>query len=442
MIGISIFTLASVACGLAPNADLLILARAVQGVGGALMVPGSLAIISALFSPERRGTAIGTWSMFSTLTTVLGPIIGGWLAGQGLWRAVFLINVPLAVIALYALATHVPETRDEHAPKKLDYPGALLATLGLAGLTYGFIEAPNLGWGDPRILAGLVGGVLALIAFVLVESRSDHPMVPLKLFKSRTFSGTNALTLFLYGALSGVLFFMPLNLIQIQGYPADIAGYTFLPFSLLLIVLSRWAGGLVSRVGARLPLMVGPTIVGIGFILLSLPGITHGPSDYWTTFFPATVAFGIGMGITVAPLTTAVMGSAPQESSGTASGINNAVARTAGVLAIAILGALALTSFSSNLEAHTASLELPAEAWVELREEAAKLAEAQPPEGLSDAQTAEVQTAIQQSFVETFRLIVYIGAALAWLSAIMTAVLIEPRLKSPQQAAGGQPVEA
>ncbi|MFN8450250.1 MAG: DHA2 family efflux MFS transporter permease subunit [Anaerolineae bacterium] len=305
MIGIVLFSGASMACGLAQDANFLILARAVQGVGGALMVPGSLAIISAYFPDERRGTAIGTWSTFSTLTTLGGPIIGGWLAGHGLWRLVFFINLPLAAIALYTLITRVPESRDEHAPDRLDFVGAALATLGLAGLTYGFLQAPDFGLSDPRVLGALVVGVIALAAFVFVESRSDHPMMPLRLFRSRTFSGTNLLTLFLYAALRVAPFFLILNLIQVQGYPPEIAGFTFVPFTILLTLMSRWAGGLIDRVGARLPLIVGPAIAALGFGLMTLPGLTAGPDAYWTTFFPAVVVLGVGMGITVAPLTTA-----------------------------------------------------------------------------------------------------------------------------------------
>jgi EmrB/QacA subfamily drug resistance transporter len=435
MAGIVLFTLSSAACGLAGSANVLIAARAVQGVGGALMVPGSLAILSALFAPERRGRAIGTWSMFSTLTTILGPVLGGWLAGQGLWRVVFFINLPLAAIALFVLATRVPESRNESAPKQLDFMGALLATLGLAGLTYGFIEAPAAGLSDPRILLTLGGGILALVVFVIVESRSDHPMVPLRLFKSRTFSGTNALTLFLYAALSGALFFVPLNLIQVQGYPEAVAGFTMLPFAILLTIISRWAGGWVDRIGARLPLIIGPAVAGIGFFLFAFPGLTAGPQDYWTSFFPAIFMLGVGMGITVAPLTTAVMGSAPAESSGTASGINNAVARTAGVLAVAILGAVALVSFSSSLDARTAYLDLSDSQGTELHAEASKLADAAPPADLSDEAAAGVETAVKLAFIDAFHLVAVIAAVMAWFSALLAALLVEGRAVSEKQKA-------
>jgi len=427
MIGISLFAAASLVCGLAPSAGALIAARAVQGVGGALMVPGSLAIISAYFGPGTRGRAIGTWSMFSTLTTILGPLVGGELASRGLWRAVFFINLPLAVIALAVLYLKVPESRDETAPPGLDYLGALLATLGLAGITYGFIQGPDLGWNNPQILFALVGGLVALAAFVVVETRSDHPMVPLSLFKSRTFAGTNLLTLFLYGALSAALFFLPLNLVQVQGYNEAEAGRSFLPFAIILTALSRWSGWLVDRVGPRWPLTVGPTITGVGFFLLSLPGLTHGFADYWTSYFPAIVVMGIGMGVTVAPLTTAVMGSVSSNRAGTASGINNAVARTAGVLAIAIMGALALVAFRGALEARTVQLGLPSEVRVALESEASKLADADAPPGLPPQTQAAVEESIKLAFVDTFRLTTYIAAGLAWLSALLAALTVESR---------------
>ncbi len=433
MIGIVVFSCASMASGLAQSADFLILTRALQGIGGSLMVPGSLSIITAYFPAERRGRAIGTWSTFSTITTIGGPILGGFLASHGLWRVVFFINVPLAVIALFTLIRHVPESRDENAPPRLDYLGALLATLGLAGITFGFLQAPNSSLSDPLVIGTLIGGVIALILFVLVEARSDHPMMPLNLFRSRTFSGTNALTLFLYAALGVVPFFLTLNLIQVQGYTADIAGFIFLPFTILLALLSRWSGGLIDRVGARLPLIVGPAIAAVGFGLLALPGLTDGPSQFWTTYFPGIVVLGIGMGITVAPLTTAVMGAAPQANSGTASGINNAVARTASVLALAIVGALAISVFTANLDGRAAALNLSAQNRSALHAQANNLGAAQVPSDLSGASASAVGQAIRLAFVDTFRLIAVIGLALGFISAIMAAILVENRPKPPDE---------
>ncbi len=436
MIGIAVFSGASLICGLAPTADVLILARVVQGLGGALMVPGSLAIISASFGPDRRGQAIGTWSAFSTITTVIGPLLGGELASRGLWRGVFFINLPLAVLALGALYLRVPESRDEEMPPQLDYPGALLATLGLAGITYGFIEAPERGLGALPVLGALVGGVAALVAFVVVEARSRHPMMPLGLFRSRTFSGANLLTLFLYAALNASFFFLPLNLVQVQGYTEALAGRAMLPFALLLTLLSRWAGGLVDRYGPRLPLVIGPAITGLGFLMFAFPGLTGGPDDFWRTYLPAITVVGAGMGVTVAPLTTAVMGAVSSSHAGVASGINNAVARTAGVLAIAVMGAVFLSSFGGALAAKTEAVVMTAEARTALQQEGRNLGNAAAPAGLSGEAQVAVRGAIRSAFVDTFNLTAYLMAGLAWLSALMAALLVEPR----QSPAIGEPV--
>lgn len=429
MIGIILFMGASLTCGLALSAGMLIAARAVQGIGGALMVPGSLSLISAAFPPEKRGQAIGTWSTFSTLTTLSGPLLGGWLASQNQWRVVFFINVPLAIIALAALVLKVPESRDMSGKRRVDVPGVILITLALAGITYGFTEMTTYGLGDPRILVTLGVGLIALILFIVVESRSDHPMVPLNLFRSRTFAGTNALTLFLYTALSAAPFFLILNLQRVQGYDEVQAGLAFLPFGILLTVMSRWAGGLVDRVGARLPLIVGPAIAGVGFFLFALPGLTNGANDYWVSYFPAVLILGVGMGITVAPLTTAVMGSAPSEMSGTASGINNAVARTARVFAIAILGAVALVSFMNTLESRVTNPELGLSEDMReaIRAEGTKLADAAVPDVVPQEQSEAVEDAIRWSFIDTFRLIAVISAVLAWISALLAAFMVEPK---------------
>ncbi len=429
-IGIVIFSASSFVCGIAPTVGVLIAARAVQGIGGALMVPGSLAIISASFGSEERSKAIGTWASFGSITTILAPALGGILASAGLWRGVFFINLPLAAIAVFALA-RVPESKDDQASRRLDYPGTVLITLALAGLTYG---ATGLGQSsdtaNPGPFLALIAGFGALIAFVIVEARSDHPMIPLSLFRQRTFSGINLMTLFLYGALSGALFFVPLNLIQVQGYNASVAGLTFLPLSLLLAVLSPLSGRLVSRVGSRVLLTIGPIIVGIGFVLFALPGLTNGPADYWRTYLPAIIALGIGMGITVAPLTTALMSSVPSHESGVASGINNAVTRSAQGLAVAIFGAVALASFAAGLSTRLAQSQLAPAIQQQIRQNSSKLGNTDIPENLDDTSRAEVQQAIRLSFVDTFRLVSYIGAAMAWISAIAAALLVENRLQS------------
>jgi EmrB/QacA subfamily drug resistance transporter len=426
--GICVFMLGSLACGLAPGVGWLILFRILQGSGGALMIPGSLAIIAAYFPPSTRGKAIGTWSAATTIVTVIGPVLGGVLADAGLWRGVFLINLPLGLFALWILVTHVPESRDDTVSAVIDYPGAALVAVGLAGLTYGFLAAPERGFGHPGVYGTLFAGGLALILFVLVEMRSRHPMLPLQLFRSATFSGANLLTFFLYGALNAAVLFLSLNLVQAQGYSQSFAGIAFLPFSLLLTLLSRWAGGLVDRIGPRLPLIAGPLMAGIGFVLMALVGETSGPSSYWTTFFPGIVVFGIGMGITVAPLTTTVMSSVATHYSGTASGINNAVARTAGVLTIAILGAVALLAFQNYLTARTSSLSLTAGQHGALMQEARQLGETSAPANMGPQQAPLVENAIRGAFIDTYQLVLWICAAMGLTSALMSVWLIRGRL--------------
>lgn len=425
MIGIGISLGASIMCGLAQSPDFLIASRALQGIGGALMTPGSLAIISATVAEERRGRAIGTWAMFATLTTLLGPVFGGWLAGLGLWRMIFLINVPLASFALWALARFVPESYGDRT-RRIDYPGAALVTVGLAALTFGFLQASAIGWSDPLVLGAIALGVMALALFLWVERRSDHPMIPFSLFtRSRTFSGTNLLTFFLYAALRFAPFFFVLNLQQAQGYPAEIAGLAFLPFSILLTILSRIAGGWSDRVGARLPLMLGTAITGVGFFLLALPGVTSGTSDYWGTYFPAVIALGVGMGIVVTPLTTAVISAAPPENSGTASGINNAVARTAGALGLALVGSLAILLFGGLLAIKLTATLVPAEAVQTMLVNAGDFGALTVPEGLSGEAATVAEAAIRWSFVETFRVVAITAAVLAWMSTAIAAIFVE-----------------
>src|SRR5215208_5546469 len=354
-LGVALFAAASVWCGLAGSPEQLIVARAVQGVGGALLVPGSLAIISASFDESRRGRAIGTWSGFSGITAAIGPVLGGYLVDNVSWRAAFLINVPLAVIVLWIVFRHVPESRDPDA-RKLDIPGAVLATAGLGGVVFGLIESQSNGFGDPLVLVSLALGAGALVAFVLVERRVQEPMMPLTLFRSRNFSGANLLTLFLYAGLGGALYFLPFNLIQVHGYSATAAGSAFLPFVVLTFIMSRWAGGLVARYGAKLPLMIGPTVAAAGFLLFALPG-TGG--SYWTTFFPAVVVQGLGMALVIAPLTTTALNSVSGRHSGLASGVNNAVSRTASLLAIPVLGIFVFLTFSLVLDARVPALDLP-----------------------------------------------------------------------------------
>ena len=435
-LGIAIFALASIGCGIAMSPGQLIAARAVQGIGGALLVPGSLSIISASFEGERRGKAIGTWSGFSGVTAALGPILGGYLVENVSWRAAFLINVPLALVVLYVVFRHVPESRDPDA-RKLDLPGAFLATLGLGGIVYGLIESSSRGFDDPLVLGALVLGAAALVAFVLVERRSDEPMMPLSLFKSRNFSGANLLTLLLYAGLGGSLYFFPFVLIQVHGYSATAAGSAFLPFIVITFLMSRWAGGLVTRYGAKLPLIIGPSIAAVGFVLFAVPG-TEG--SYWTTFFPAVVVQGLGMSLVIAPLTTTALNAVEGRHSGLASGVNNAVSRTAGLLSIAVLGIFVFASFSSGLDSRTESVDLTQEQRAALESEKVDLGGAEAPEGVDAGTAASIERAVDESFVGAFRLSMYIAAGLAVASALAAAVLIEGKgsVARPEEAEPGR----
>ena len=424
IIGIILFSISSFLCGISTGRLMLILSRASQGIGGALMVPESLAIIAAVIPQERRGKAYGTWSTFSALTTIIGPVLGGWLAGLGLWRIIFFINIPLAIITVIVLIVKVPENRDESAGK-IDFTGAVLATLGLAGITYGFLEASDNGFGNLKIIAALILGLSSLVAFILVEKRSSHPMMPLSLFRSKTFSGVNALTLFMYAALSAALFFFPLNLIQVQGYPEEKAGLAILPFAILISGISRFSGKFSDKFGARKPLIIGPLIAGTGLFLLTFKGITTGPSEYWATYFPGIVLLGIGMGIVVAPLTAAVMASVGERHSGIASGVNNTVARTAGLLAVAVLGTFMIISFKHNLKQNIFDLKISNDKKVELIQNSNKLAETEPPRGLSESERSLISLDIKKSFVTSFDLVIVISVILSWLSSIVAYFTIE-----------------
>ena len=420
-VGVVLFALSSIWCGLAPNINQLIIARAAQGVGGALLVPGSLAIISNSFSEEKRGQAIGTWSGFTAITAAVGPVLGGWLIEKVSWRAVFFINVPFAVVVLLLVFIYVPESRDEEA-RGLDWTGAVLATVSLGAIVFGLIESSRMGFSHPVIVSALAAGIVTLAIFLVLEARKQNPMLPLALFRSRNFSGANLLTLFLYTALSGALFFLPLNLIQVQGYSPMAAGAALLPFILLMFFLSRWSGGLINRYGAKLPLIVGPIIVAVGFALFTLPGVG---GSYWLTFFPAVVVLGLGMAISVAPLTTTVMTSVKENRAGIASGINNAVSRTAGLLAVAVFGLVMLQGFNSQLDQRLATLAIAPEVRHILDEQRVRLADIELPATLDDKTKSNLSAAVEASFVSGFRRVALGSGLLAVLSALSAWWLIE-----------------
>jgi EmrB/QacA subfamily drug resistance transporter len=427
IIGVAIFAVASVLCGLVASVQQLIAARALQGAGGALLVPGSLALISASFGKEERGRAIGTWSGFSGITAAIGPVLGGFLVDHFSWRWAFLINAPIAAAVVWIAWRHVPESHGE--AQITDWRGAALATLGLGGVVFALIESASQGWASPAVLGALVIGVLALACFLAVEARAPAPMLPLQLFRSRDFSGANLLTLLLYAAIGGALFFLPLNLIQVQGYSATAAGAALLPLILIMFALSRWAGGLVDRMGAKLPLVIGPVVAACGFALLARPGLGE---NYWVSFFPAVAVLGIGLSISVAPLTTTVMNSVQQNLAGVASGVNNAVSRTAGLLAIAVFGLLMAWVFSADLDRHLATLKVEPALTNLVASQRDKLAGINLPSSLGNAEASELRAAVQVSFVRGFRAIMICSTVLALLSALSAALTLEPsRGQSP-----------
>ncbi len=418
VLGVVLFAIASAGCGLASSIHQLIVARSVQGVGAAFLVPGSLAIISASFEEKTRGQAIGTWSGFTAITTAIGPLLGGWLIQHASWRWVFFINLPFAALVIAISFWRIPESRSVTA-RRIDWLGALVGTVGLGSLVFGFVESTNLGWRNPLVFGSLVFGIMGVVGFVFVESKVSSPMVPLALFRSRTFSGANLLTLFLYAALGIFFFLFPLDLIQVQGYSAFATGAAVLPLILLIFALSRWSGGLVARYGPRPPLIIGPLIAAAGFAMFVL---TSTGSSYWKVFFVAIVVLGFGMAVTVAPLTTVVMSSVDQDHAGTASGINNAVARIASVLAIAVLGVVMVKAFDLRLTHELTKLGLSSEVLREIQSRATRLAGMELPLNLDARSATAIRIAINHAFIFGFRLVILICAGLAAASSAVAAL--------------------
>jgi EmrB/QacA subfamily drug resistance transporter len=337
VVGTIWFAVASLLCGVAPTAPALIAARALQGIGGALLTPGSLAILEASFVEEDRSRAIGAWSGLGGVATAVGPFLGGWLVGAGSWRLIFLINLPVAV-AVVALATrHIPETRDVTVSGRLDLGGAALVSVGLAGIVYGLIEGPGLGWTSAGTLTSLIVGAALLAAFVAVEARTANPMLPLGIFRSRQFTGANGVTFVVYGGLGGALFLLPIELQQVAHYSPLRSGVALLPITFMMLALSARSGALAARIGPRLQMSVGPLVVGAGLALLVR---VDSAGAYAGTVLPAVSILGLGLAIVVAPLTAAVLAAAPSERSGIASAVNNDVARTASLIAVAVLPAI------------------------------------------------------------------------------------------------------
>ena len=386
--------------------------------------------ISAAFPTAQRGQAIGTWSGFTGITAAIGPVLGGWLVQHFSWRWVFFINLPIAAAVIAISFLFVPESYGEGGKHKLDIPGASLITIGLGLVVFGMIEAPGLGWSNPLAWATTAIGALAITLFLWREATTDAPLVPLRLFRSMNFSGANLLTLLLYAALGALLFFLPYNLIQVQGYTPTQAGAANLPLILILFFLSRWAGGLVARYGAKLPLVIGPVLAACGFLLFAMPDIG---GNYWTTYFPAMVVLGLGMSAVVAPLTTTVMDSVTERQAGVASGVNNAVSRVASLLSIAVLGMVAFHAFNHQLAQRLDASNLPQPAKSAVLEQRSRLTQIEPPKGLNADQLQSLKRSIDESFLAGFRWVMFISAGLALFSAASAWAMIEgkPRKTVP-----------
>src|SRR5437763_3408202 len=425
LFGVVFFTAASVLCGVAASSRVLIAGRALQGIGAAFLVPGSLAIIAATFDGEARGRAIGTWSGFSAITTAIGPVAGGWLVEHASWRAAFFINVPLAAIVLLLSLRYMQETRDTTRAGALDWTGAALTVLGLSGIVYGLLQWPTLGGSHPVVIGSLVLGLVLLWMLIVVERRVANPMLNIELFRSRTFALANVLTLFLYGALAMMMFLVPLELIEVRGYSATVAGAAMLPFPIILFALSRWSGGLVSRVGHRLPLPVGSAVAALGIGLVALAGGARG-RWLWTPLIPAIGVIALGMAITVAPLTTTLMNAVESAHSGVASGINNAVSRVAGLVAIAVFGVVLSQSFQSRVMPRLDRLSLPPTAQAAIAGELRKMAGADVDSipSLPNERRVAVREAIDISFDSAFRIVMAWLAALAVGAALVGAAMV------------------
>jgi EmrB/QacA subfamily drug resistance transporter len=431
VIGISVFALASVGCAASPNIVVLIIARSVQGIGAALAVPESLALISVNFTGDERGKAIGTWSGFASLTGAAGPVIGGYLAQTASWRWVFLINAPLALLVLAIALLRVPESRDQDAARTIDWNGALLATIGLGALVYGLIRV-QLEDGRVDGSAFIAFGAIALTVFLVAEKRVAHPMMPLAMFSSRVFRIANLYTFALYLAMGGALYFFPYLLIDVQGYAPTAAGATFLPFVILQFGFSRSSGGLVHRFGARLPLVIGAALSGCAFLLYALPGV--GSSNYWTSYFPAVLTLGCGAVCFIAPLTTTVFDSSDPALSGLASGINNAVSRTAGLLAIALFGIVFTGIFSAGFDGRLNHAAVSARTRTLANAEKAKFAAGTVPPDVPAADRPALTVAVKDSYLAGFRGVQYASASVSFLAALIAWFALPKRSKEAAAA--------
>ena len=421
-LGTAGFGAASLICAVAPTVEVLIAARALQGAAGALLVPSSLAIITAVFGPDERPAAIGSWTAGTSAAIAIGPPLGGLLVDALSWRVIFAMNVPLVLVCVWLIVRFVPECPGDRS-HRIDVPGAVMCALGLAGPVYALIRQPELGWSDPSVWVPLVGGLGACGAFLAYERRAPDPMLPLAIFRSRNFAVGNAVTFVVYAGLGAATFFITLFLQQVAGYTAFAAGLSLLPITLLLVTLARRFGTLSTRVGPRLPMAVGPLFCGVG--LLAFARLDE-RADYLTGVLPGSILFGLGLAITVAPLTATVLQAADRRHAGVASGVNNAIARVAGLVAIAAVGAVVAAQFSAAVDdrLRDARLDPAARAFVgEARERPLTV-----PDGGVDAR---VRAAVRDAGVEAFRTGMIVSALLMFAGGILAAAGIQ----NPRRAA-------
>lgn len=422
--GIIVFIVGSLLSGFAKTIAQLIAFQAFQGVGAAMMIPGSLAIINSCFAESHRGHAIGLWAGFSGGIAAFGPFLGGFLVETFSWPAVFFINVPIGLLAFFVTLQFVPESRDPSA-RRLDWWGTLFIALGLSGIAYGLIMGPVNGWSSPLVLTSLIGGILAFIFFIILERKIPEPVVPFSIFRNPLVTGANLATFLLYFALNGMIFFLVLNFQQVQGYSPIFAGLALLPPIILITFLSGPAGSLADKIGPRLQMIAGPFIVALGMALLIIPGTD---ANYYTHFMPGLILFGGGMAFVIAPLTKSAL-SVPQKFSGVASGVNNAVSRIAALMAIAVLGAIMISVFTGHFTRAVRVSSLDSEEKIQMLSQATKLGGIVIPDAFGQIARIEAQRAVRESFVSGFRWVMGISAFLAFLSAVIAAVTIRSKKK-------------
>jgi len=414
-IGMAIFALASAACGLAPTAGLLVAARAVQGLGAALMMPGSLAIVSASFPRERQGDAIGLWSATTGISMTVAPAFGGWLIDVLSWHAAFLINLPLAAIAFTITQWKVPESRSDRR-RRLDLAGMALATVGLGALTYGLIAAGEHGFGDPRAFDPMLLGVVGLVLFVFQEKRARDPMVPLAFFRIPRFAVIQAFTFALWAALQGTTFFVPFRLMQVQGFAPTEAGFALMPLVVTASILSRYFGKVTDRISPRILLVSGALLTGAGFFFLTLP---DADTSYVAGFLPALLLIGIGMGVCQVPVTVVALNAAGPANVGTSSAINNMVARAGGLIAIAVFGLILAHGYDATLLPGLQAAGIPETAQQAIVQQRAQLAATVVPADLALAQHEAATAVIRHAFITGYRWAMAAAGIMALASALM-----------------------